>query len=304
MQQVLYCKGFPNSKPSSLTAGSSLACKLQKQHQLCPLLMLLQGYVLKGSKHCKDCHKCVENFDHHCKWVNNCIGSKNYRAFFVLLVSMCSMLAVQLGCGVFLISRCFLDPDTQTAKLAAVYPAYMALKGYTAALFIHTCIVALVLYPLADLLLLHLILSWRGITTWDYIMANRDAAVEPSALSRSFSRAIGKVKSLGPRSSRVRDDSDLPTTSSSKNSSVGLSTKRSRVGINPCLACTTDMEVVKNRQEAYIDLHLKSSRDETQVSKGFDAALIYTPRVDVDAQGVTGDHSGSGVQVGAYNSLL
>ena len=34
------------------------------------------------------CNKCVHNFDHHCKWVNNCIGEKNYKVFFIFLISV------------------------------------------------------------------------------------------------------------------------------------------------------------------------------------------------------------------------
>ena len=32
--------------------------------------------------------RCVRNFDHHCKWLNNCIGERNYREFFRLLISV------------------------------------------------------------------------------------------------------------------------------------------------------------------------------------------------------------------------
>jgi hypothetical protein len=40
------------------------------------------------SKHCMRCNRCVSIFDHHCKFVNNCIGEKNYRIFVMLIISV------------------------------------------------------------------------------------------------------------------------------------------------------------------------------------------------------------------------
>lgn len=39
------------------------------------------------SKHCSICKACISRADHHCVWVNNCLGRGNYRWFLALLLS-------------------------------------------------------------------------------------------------------------------------------------------------------------------------------------------------------------------------
>ena len=43
-------------------------------------------HVHNSAKHCGTCNRCVDGFDHHCRWLNNCVGKANYKLFFRLII--------------------------------------------------------------------------------------------------------------------------------------------------------------------------------------------------------------------------
>ena len=51
-------------------------------NMLCPACEVI---CTADSRHCYICGQCVERYDHHCQWVNNCIGINNHSYFYLFI---------------------------------------------------------------------------------------------------------------------------------------------------------------------------------------------------------------------------
>uniref|UniRef100_A0A914RM80 Palmitoyltransferase n=1 Tax=Parascaris equorum TaxID=6256 RepID=A0A914RM80_PAREQ len=65
-------------------------------------LMIIRIFRDGSCKHCRKCNKCITGFDHHCKWLNNCIGAANYRLFVTLVASACVISLIMASVHAFL----------------------------------------------------------------------------------------------------------------------------------------------------------------------------------------------------------
>ena len=60
---------------------------------ICPKCEVLRT---PESRHCFICNKCVDRFDHHCHWLNTCVGAGNHLWFYAYLVSVWSYLVFNI----------------------------------------------------------------------------------------------------------------------------------------------------------------------------------------------------------------
>jgi ribosomal protein L40E len=75
--------------------------EMDKQLQWCETC---QGYKAPRAHHCRKCGRCVMKMDHHCPWINNCVGHFNHGHFTAFLASAvcgCSLASVTLGMSLY-----------------------------------------------------------------------------------------------------------------------------------------------------------------------------------------------------------
>jgi hypothetical protein len=94
-------------------AASSTAAQIMIPDDLASFCATCKVWRPPRAHHCGCCKRCVLQFDHHCVWVNNCIGYHNYRSFVLLL----AFLSIACGYGVALLWHEFYDPLRDQIRL-------------------------------------------------------------------------------------------------------------------------------------------------------------------------------------------
>lgn len=137
-------------------------------------------YVHPSTKHCMRCNKCVIGFDHHCRWLNNCIGSRNYKAFVTFLGFTWLVMLFNLCIGIYHMVQYLAHRDAFNAQLLSIYDTLDAKdqQGIFSAIVILVVLNFLAFGLLSHLVGIHIILTVDGVTTYQRILNLRAEAVD------------------------------------------------------------------------------------------------------------------------------
>lgn len=128
------------------------------------------------TKHCSACNKCVAGFDHHCKWLNHCVGSRNYTAFLMCVTSaIIAALAISILAFSELVYHKFNMISYVNVSTNETIPSSLPSSdaAYFAAVGIIGLLAAIATGLLLHLCFFHIYISFLGLTTYEYIRNQR-----------------------------------------------------------------------------------------------------------------------------------
>lgn len=184
------------------------ATKTGRNQRLCDKC---SAYKPPRTHHCRVCKKCVLRMDHHCVWINNCVGHRNYKPFFVLVFYATMACAYSLT----VIINSVLQKDLDFSGNLPLKIFYISFGSMIVGLNI----------VLGSLLGWHVYLITRNMTTIEYYESKRSAwLARKSGLTYHHMFDVGTYKNislvLGPNMlkwlcptarSHIKDGLSFPT---------------------------------------------------------------------------------------------
>lgn len=207
--------------------------------------------VAESSAHCRHCRKCCDRWDHHCAWLNTCIGRPNYAPFLGTVTAALALLGLQTAAAALLLARfglrrgAFVEQGTVAVKcvgcIARIHcytanrvhslppkpnqPATAALPllppnacaGLLALLLAATTPLLLLV---AHLLLFHCMLLSQGLTAYEFVLREtqrRTAKAEAAAArwrqrQQILTAASAAVEKMGGGGGKKAPPPPPPTT--------------------------------------------------------------------------------------------
>ena len=110
------------------------------------------------TSHCAICDNCVERFDHHCLWLGTCVGMRNYKFFYMLVLVLNLSALFQIGYSIYLLVF-----QTRSTKSKDDYDC-LVIIGMSIVIFFD---LMFVIFFIGKLLVVHTWLMFNNLTFYE-----------------------------------------------------------------------------------------------------------------------------------------
>ena len=145
-------------------------------------------YKPSRSYHCDVCNTCITQYDHHCPWINNCVGKLNFGRFIMFII----LLFLALN-WIFIISIHFIlqliHDENDTLGIFVLRDGFKDNPSIMYVFVIITMLLfAIFAVPLLLLIGVHLRNLYYGKTTYErFSKANQSFLIRSEKVSRTHS---------------------------------------------------------------------------------------------------------------------
>jgi len=155
-----------------------------------------QTEVHVQSMHCKYCDKCVSHFDHHCMWLNTCIGAENYGTFFKSVWALTLLTSLHLiALIVYYIGYFTKQWGVRERSDWMKEGAPELIMGFNLAVGVFIFVVVAMV---VQLLMFHQALKRDGLTTYQFIMKDsqrkREKVVYTSRVDEKRKAELSRIR--------------------------------------------------------------------------------------------------------------
>ncbi|TIA90812.1 hypothetical protein E3P99_01405 [Wallemia hederae] len=139
--------------------------------------------------HCRACNRCVLKYDHHCPWINQCVGIGNERYFVLFMIYLSTACCIVSLMGYSVVFHVVLPLRGSEEWSARYYsPAFLVMLTWMLALFIGAVVGVMGVWQLS--------LAVKGLTSVEF--EDRRAFLKAERAERKAARRSGRPYSTIP----------------------------------------------------------------------------------------------------------